>query len=315
MKKILLSVTTLILCVTTFGQNSADLKFTPEKNKIYRLNSETEQTVLQNVNGNEQTVESNTGYVISLKMMDATPAFIVAEIRFDSIETRTNSMGVVSGMSSTKEGNVKSEETADIMSYFMNKMSKNPVFAKIDPTGKTMEIVNSKMVAGMILKDTSQMTLADPVGSALKTQIVRMVSDDGYKTLIDGFTNYLPGKTVKTGETWTVSSPTNAGGMSLDILTSYKLDDISGNNAKISAESNIKASANAAPMKSGGATITYDNIKGLSKSNITVDIRTGLVVESVSKTHISGNLGVTVPGTSLEIPIDINSNSKVGLIQ
>jgi hypothetical protein len=315
MKKILLSLTALIIWASAMGQNSADLKLNPEKNRSYRLNSVTEQTVVQSINGNQQTVESKTCYSISLKMVDATPDFIVAEIHIDTLSIKSNSMGKVSDMSSAVEGKVQSEETSDIMSYFMNRLSKNPVFAKIDFTGKTHEIVNSKMVAGMILKDTSLITLADPVGSALKSQITNMVSDDGLKSMIDGMTNYLPGKTVKTGEKWIVTTPTKSGGMSLDITTSYKLDGISGNIANITAESNIKASANAIPMKSGGATITYDNLKGLSKSTIIIDIPTGLTVKAESKTHISGNLGVTVPGTSLDIPLDINSNSRVWLIQ
>jgi hypothetical protein len=68
-------------------------------------------------------------------------------------------------------------------------------------------------------------------------------------------------------------------------------------------------------METGGAKITYDDIKGMSKSSIVIDIRTGLVVELSSKTHIAGNLGVTVPGMSMEIPMDINSNSTVSLLQ
>jgi hypothetical protein len=224
-------------------------------------------------------------------------------------------MGKTTSMSSASEGNIQSKETSDIVSYFMNRMSRNPLYAKIDFTGKVTEIVNSKMVSDMILKDTSLITLADPIATALKTQVTNMVGDDAFKTMIDMFTYNLPGKMVNTGDNWSVTTSTNAGGMSLDITTSYKLDGIAGNNANIVAESNIRASANAVPMVSGGATITYDDLKGLSKSTISIDIRTGLVVESDSKTHIAGNLGVTVPGMSMQIPMDINSNSKIASIQ
>ena len=50
------------------------------------------------------------------------------------------------------------------------------------------------------------------------------------------------------------------------------------------------------PLVSGGAKITYDDLKGLSKSTIVIDIRTGLVVEDKAKTHIAGNLGVSGTG-------------------
>jgi hypothetical protein len=121
----------------------------------------------------------------------------------------------------------------------------------------------------------------------------------------------LPGKQVAAGDNWSVTISTNSGGMILDIITDYHLDGVNGNAANITAESNIKAALNATPMLSGGATITYDDIKGLSKSSIVVDIHTGLIVEDKSKTHIAGNLGVTGPGFSMQIPMDISGESKV----
>jgi hypothetical protein len=315
MKRMLLSVTGVLICTLVIGQNGANLRMNLEKNKVYRLHSVTDQTVVQTVNGNQQTIESKTVYSVSLKMVDATQAFIVTEVRFDTISTKTNSMGKITSMSSATEGNVQSKETSDVVSFFMNRMTKNPLYAKIDFTGKAIEIVNSKMISDMVLKDTSLITLSDPVRSAVRNQIVNMVSDNSLKETIGMFTYNLPGKMVNTGESWSVTNSTNTGGMLLDITTSYKLDGISANKANISSESNIKASANAVPMEQGGARITYDDLKGLTKSTIIIDISTGLVTENTSKTHITGNLGVTVPGVSMEIPMDINSNSKVTPIQ
>ena len=103
--------------------------------------------------------------------------------------------------------------------------------------------------------------------------------------------------------------------MTLDIITTYHLDGVNGNAANITAESNIKAAENADPMESGGAKITYDDLKGLSKSNMVIDIRTGLIIEDKAKTHIAGNLGVSAPGISMQIPMDINGESKVIALQ
>ena len=103
--------------------------------------------------------------------------------------------------------------------------------------------------------------------------------------------------------------------MLLAITTTYHLDKINGNNANITVESGIKAVENAAPIQSGGATVTYDNLTGMSKSNLVVDTRTGLVIEDKAKTHISGNLGISGPGFSMEIPMDINGESKVTALQ
>ena len=103
--------------------------------------------------------------------------------------------------------------------------------------------------------------------------------------------------------------------MSLDIITDYHLNGINGSNADISAESKIKASPNAEPMNSGGAKITYDDLSGLSKSTLLIDTKTGLLIEDKGKSHITGNLGLTMPGMSMQIPMEITSTSKVSILK
>lgn len=142
-----------------------------------------------------------------------------------------------------------------------------------------------------------------------------MVSDKSLKTMVELFTYFLPGKQVSTGDNWDVTIKTNSGGMTLDVITSYKLDGVNGKVANITAESDIKVSENAEPMLVGEAKITYDDLKGLSKSNMVIDISTGLLTEGKAKTHLSGNMGVTLPGMSMQIPMDINGTSKVIALQ
>jgi hypothetical protein len=309
MKKILLLCTGILFSVSIIAQNSANLKMNLEKNKVYRLKLSSDQTINQTINGNQQTIESKTDYVVSLKMIDATADFMIAEVHFDTLKTVTNAMGKVVNMSSANEGDIKSTESGDVMSCIMNRISKNPIYAKIDFTGKPIEIVNSKMLSEIILKDTG--SIVGQTAAVLKNQIKGMVNENNFKTMIEPFTWYLPGRQVNTGESWEFSTTSTSGGMSLDITTNFHLDKITGNSAQISTEANIKASLNAAPMKSGGATITYDDIKGLSKSNLSLDTRTGLVIEDNVNSHISGNLGVSMPGMSMQIPMDINGVTKI----
>ena len=315
MKKILSLSVAVLFCTSIMSQNSVNLKMNLEKNKVYRFNSVSEQTVIQTVNGNQQTVDSKTNYTVSIKMIDATPNFMITEVHFDTLVTNTNSMGKTMLISSVSEGNIKSAETADVMSYVMNRLSKNALYTKMDFTGNVLEIVNSKMLSDLIMKDTSSITMTGMMASAIKTQMNNMISDNTLKAMVESFTHNLPGKQVSPGDNWKITVRTNSGGMILDIITDYHLDGVNGNSATITAESNIKAADNAAPMVSGGANITYDNLKGLSKSNIVIDILTGLVIEEKSKTHIAGNLGVSMPGMSMQIPMDINETSKISALK
>jgi hypothetical protein len=316
MKKILLPVLSVLFCSSLTAQNSAVLKLNLEKNKVYRLKSISEQTVSRTVNGIQQNVVTNSSFVMSLKMIDMTKDFIVAEIHLDTIITNSNSMGKTTIINSGVEGNIASSDMGDIMSCIMNRLSRNALFVKMDFTGRPVEIVNLKMLSDMILKDTSSITLTGPMAAAVKNQVEGSIGDESLKKMIEMFTWTLPAKEVTSGETWNMTQQTNSGGMLLDIKTALHLDEINGSLAKISAESNISAAANAAPIQSGGgATVTYDNLQGLSKSDIVIDIRTGLVVDEKAKTHISGNLGVSTPGGSMQIPLDISGETIVRSLQ
>jgi hypothetical protein len=297
------------------SQQNADLRLNPEKNRVYRLKSVSEQTISQTINGNQQTTESRVEYSISLKMLDSTPEFIVAEVRFDTIMNNTNTMGKVSAVSSAAGGDIKSSVAEDVMSYVMSRLCSNAIFIKIDHSGKPLEVVNAKMLSDMILRDTASITLDEPLAAAVKGQIAATVGSENLKTMIGGFTWYLPGKQVAAGDVWVTDEQVNSGGMMLAVTTTSRIESLTGNKAAITAESKIKAVENAAPMKSGGATITYDNLTGLNKSNMVVDTRTGLIIENLTKTRISGNLGVSAPGFSMQMPMDINGETRVTALQ
>jgi proteasome assembly chaperone (PAC2) family protein len=130
MKKILLTCVAVLFCISVIAQNSINLKMNLEKNKVYRFSSSSEQTIIQTVNGNQQTVESKTNNTISIKMIDLTTDFMITEVRFDTLITNTNSMGKTVSMSSVSEGNIKSTEMADVISCIMNRLSKNALYIK-----------------------------------------------------------------------------------------------------------------------------------------------------------------------------------------
>jgi hypothetical protein len=129
--------------------------------------------------------------------------------------------------------------------------------------------------------------------------------------MIEAVTWNLPGREVNKGDNWQIIQKMNTGGMALDIVTNSRLDNVKEQIASITAQSDIKAVPNAAPIRSGGATVSYDDLQGMSKTTLLIDIRTGLPLESSVKTSISGNLGVSAPGVSMQIPLTINGETKV----
>ena len=309
MKKISLLFMSVLLGISLMAQNSANLKLNLEKNKVYKLKSTSEQTISQTVNGIQQTTSVNSNSVVSIKMVDGSADFLIAEVRFDTIITQTNAMGQIININSSLAGDIKSTEMADVMTCIMNRLSKNALYVKMDYTGKVIEIVNSKMLTDIITKDTSSITGA--AAPMIKMQIKNTISDKSLKTMVEMITGNLPGKQVAKGDKWDVTVNMNSGGMSLDIISTYKLDGVQGNNANINAESNIQTANNAEPLEYGPAKITYGDIKGLAKSTMVLDMQSGLLISSTTKTHIAGNLSLNAQGKNMTIPLEIDGESKV----
>jgi hypothetical protein len=310
----LLSFFVVLIPVCLIAQNGVNLRLNLEKNKTYRLKSATEQTISQTFNGNQQTTETKVDYALSMKLLDATADFMVAEVHIDTMKTNTNAMGKTIIVSSAVEGNLKSTESTDVVSCILNRLSKNAIYAKMDYTGRVIEILNAKMLSDVIMKDTSSITIEGVMGAGVKKQIAGLISNKTLSTTIEMFTYHLPGKQVAAGDSWDINVNTNSGGMSLDINTKYHLNGVTGNSANLSVDSEIKTALNAEPIMSGPAKVTYDDLKGLSKSTMVVDTRTGLVTEQKAKTHIAGNLGISAPGMTMTMPMDINGESSVSAL-
>jgi hypothetical protein len=257
----------------------------------------------------DQTTTTSTNTVCSIRMMDSGAGFIIAEVKFDTISTNTNAMGKMISVNSANEGNMASAEASDVMTAVMNRLSRNPLYVKMDPTGKVMEVVNAAMLRDIILKDTASITTQS--APMLKSQLKNSVDPDALKTMVEMFTHNLPGKPVKTGEQWNITTPVNSGGMSLNVVTNYQLKSMKGNDAVISSESSVKASENAKPLEYPGAKITYDGITGLGKSDMTISTVSGLVIEQTTKMNITGDLNVSASGMNMQIPMKIISESSI----
>jgi hypothetical protein len=313
MKKTLLSLVIMLLGFSVMAQNGTTLKLNLEKNHVYRLKSTSDQTISQTMNGMQQTTNVTSNSLVSIKMMDASADFVVAEFHFDTLITVTNAMGKIVNINSANEGNIKSSESGDVMTAIMNRLSKNPLYVKMDYTGKILELVNAKMLSDILLKDTASIT--GETAPMIKMQIANMVSEKALISMAEAFTHNLPGKPVATGDKWDITENMNAGGMSLDLISTYSLVGIKDNIANLTSEMSIQASPNAEPLSYGPAKVMYDELKGMGKSEVALDTRTGLLIQSTSKTHLAGNLNISVQGMSLQMPMEMDGTSKVVSLQ
>ena len=72
----------------------------------------------------------------------------------------------------------------------------------------------------------------------------------------------------------------------------------------------IIESAQKEPMKMNGAEITPD-IRGLGKTEITTDAKTGWIQKGSFKQQLKGEMNVNAQGNSMQIPVEINSDGEI----
>lgn len=307
MQTILITIILVFISFPAWSQKSARLKFNLEQNKVYRLRSESKQDMSQTVGGMQQNTTIKTTTDVSLKVMEKAEDFMVVEFRFDTIIINTNTAGMSFDINSTRPGDIQSDDIGEVLSLFMNRYCSNPLYAKMSYQGKVMEFINIKLFTDFVVKDVD--SIKSQMAMFIKGRAKMMADPDAIKTSIESITAYLPGTSINVGDSWDLTLDMNSGGMLYLISSHYTLNEIKGDVADIAFESTIDP-ANSEPVLIDGNMIT-NNIRGTSKSNMTVDTSTGLLIESSGKVHMEGELSVNVQGRDMLIPMTIDGETRI----
>lgn len=307
MKTILITFVLVFLSSQVWTQKHALLKFSLEPSTVYRLKSESQQIMSQTMGGMQRNTTVNNATVVSLKVLEEAEDYMVVEFRFDTIIINTNSAGMSFNINSTDTGDLNSDNIGEVLSVFMNRYCSNPLFAKMTYDGKIKEFINISLFTDYVVKDVD--SIKTQMAPFIKGRAKMMVDPNSVKSSIESITAYLPGKKIEVGESWDQSLDMNSGGMMYLINSHYQLNKIDGDVADIAFESTIDP-AGSEPVVMDGNTIT-NHIRGTSKSNMKVDIRSGMLIESTGKYHMEGDLGVEVQGNEMVIPNTIDGETRI----
>lgn len=302
MKQLFLIAVAIFVSVSLMAQAPVNLKLNLEKNKTYRLKSTAQQNITVTYGGTTQQVETNTTVNFSLKPLSMEGDFILADIKFDTTNLKVSMPAMV--ITSTKPGSLTSGNPNDAMNCILNRYSKAVFNVKLSQTGKVIEISNIKEISAELNKslDSLQGQLA-----TVKGQLSQMVSESAIKGTIETITGFLPGKPVNVGEKWDSNIKMAGSGMAMSINSSYKLKKVTGNMAEIAGDVTIEP---VSQESSQNAQMSYD-VRGLGKTTLTVDIKTGLISKTTSKYHLQGNMTVKAQGNEMQMPIEVDSETVV----
>ncbi len=308
MRNIFALILVIISSISGVAQKKADLTLNLEPNQVYRLKSVTVQNTIQTVMGNEQSVQTNNTTVFSIKPLKIMEGEMINEVRFDTIISVINQPPME--FSSVNPGDLSSEDPAMILGCIMNRMSNSTFLVKMSNNGKVIQFMNLEPVKGEIMKGTD--TIQGQMAGFILSRAEGMLEEKALAGMIESATAFLPGKEVKIGDSWEVGLNLSGGGMNFIQNSVYKLESIDKKSAKISGEQVLETAPGTLEMS--GAQITPD-IRGLGKSELTIDPETGWIIKGTIKQQLKGEITVNAQGNTLTIPMEMKNESEIISIQ
>ncbi len=307
MKTIQLLIIFAMISLSASSQKTADLSFNLNENSVYRAKVTTVQNTTQTLMGNEQTVQTNTVSVISLKPLKKMDNEMITEVRFDTIITVISQPQME--INSSIPGDLTSEDPTDILNCIFNRMSNTALLARMNYAGNVTGFMNLEPMVGEIMQGTD--SLKGQAAPFILQRIETMMNEKALKTMIESVTVYLPGKEVKKGDTWEISSTVSGGGMDMSQASSYQLLNLSRDEAEISGETVVESLPGTMDM--GGAKITPD-IRGIGKTELWVDPNTGWIKKGKSKQQLTGEMSVNAQGNTFNIPVEIITDVEINAL-
>ena len=299
MKSLLITSLALICCFMSFAQSPVTLKLTLEKGKVYKLKNISKQNIQSSYNGMNFTTDVNSSTSIRFTLLSLEKDLMRIEFKIDTIQSKTNSP-----MGNKETNSAKPAKKTEYMERIMNRFSNTGIIAKISTSGKFMGFENYKAFR------TNVLAIMDSIPESKKDQLQKQIDmtlkESAVQSMIESLFVYLPDNAVKTGETWETSNSVSGGGLTGMNFNTITLDSTDQSVAALSLKSELESM----PSTDENALMQM-NIKGQSTGNMTIDLKTGIIIKSNDKKHYEGVMTVKNQGNEVKMPLTINAQSEI----
>jgi hypothetical protein len=286
MKKSLFLVFWVCLGLTAMAQIT--LKFNPDKGSKYEYQMEMIQKINQTIMGQKMDVNQTMILSYNMDVVEKTATETRLEMMYKDVSY--NLVSAMMNMTYDSKSNATPANTIDeMMAKIFGSLLNKKFTVTLLPDGSV------KSVAGMkeIINDMAKAVGNDMVSQQVTQQLSQQFSDDAMKSTFEQSFKIYPTKAIKPGDSWNVVQKTGAGGMNMDLNTTYNLKSADAGTAIADVTSTINGM--------GG------QITGTQSGTIEFDVKTGLPMVSKMNQKASGK----VSANGMEIPMDIDSQVNV----
>jgi hypothetical protein len=303
MKKTMSLVLTLLIYLTASAQAPVNLRFNLRTGVLNQLRITNKQNVQTTYNGTPFITKATTYLFLSYTLLSQDKDIMSIEFKFDTIQSKT-----VAPMMTKETNSAIPAKSKEYLERMLNRFSANKIIAKISTSGKFIGFVNYKPFRDNILE------LLDSVPDNKKDQIRKqsdmILKESAVQSMIEPIFAYLPEKPVSPGDKWETTVQQSSGGISVMLFNTFTFDKLENGSVLLFQSTDNES----IPSNEPNPAMSMD-IKGKSTSKLVIELTTGAILNSSSKTHSEGNMKVKNQGNEMLMPLVIDSESEIRKIR
>lgn len=347
----------LCICLLLNGCMNKPVNMTIKlkKGDSYKVEVDRSEKITQSIKGGQLHIDSKikVGYLCSVTNIDDNKNADM-RVTFDTIEVKaTTSNGQTSN--NKQEGNAEQgsdnekkdtdeqnddkkqesaqqetpsnqkqlpDENKEALSQGMDKFSKiytsligKSFDVKIGQYGKVKQVTGmdeivSKIFTEMNIKDEKE---KEDIKKAMKEQF----GDDAITKRIERITAVYPNKDVTMGQDWQEKRDISTQ-FPVEAENKYSLKESSDGTSDISLEGELKEKEEAEPTVIDNIKVSYEDMKGTQKGNISINEETGMIKRAEIESKFSGKMKYTSDDPnmgSMIFPITVEEKTRVNVLR
>ncbi len=297
--KIFFTFILVSFALTFCNGQKTDLRLKLEKGKVYKQNTNSKATIIQDFNGQKMNMVLTTNGTTTFLVKAINEKGYVLEAKFEKLGLSMQSpQGSMEFSSEKNYGN-------DIFSKILGAMKNGTFEVTMTTKGKIIDVKNVEAIWENAINQFDQ--LPEMQKAQIKAQLMKAYGTAAIKGNIEMTTAIYPDQLVNKVDKWTINTNLESG-MSAKMITAYQFVGLTSDYALIKGNSIIKTNDKDAYIETNGMPLKYD-LNGSMVAEIKIDKNTGWIVEAKMNQEIKGTAyikenpqlpnGMTIPMTML----------------
>ena len=285
---------TVFFCTGVLTQAQVKLSFNPAKGETYSYRFDIEQAGTQTFMGQEIPINTTIGMLLEMNIKEKNKDEVRVNYTYKEI-VMTVSIPMMNIHYDSKNPVEKLSEQEQLIAQIFNSL-----------IGKTMNVVISsngsvKSISGFkAIMEEMQKNMDSSVSQQMAGTLLQSFNDEAMKNMFEQSFRFYPNSAVKISDSWNSDFSYVVMGMNNDIKNTYTLKSIKNNVAALDVVSILTLKPNAG---------MEGEISGEQKGEISLNVQTGMLVNSNTTQNIKGKLNIQ----GSEMWMDLVSKTTVSL--